>query len=158
LVQEIPLLVVRSSADGYRVKREYEIETDPKSSNKDLILWKDLRDDNNINIVKDGNGGYWVNNVNYEGQTIDQKLLDGYEKAILGDSSFCGNQNDSFFNAANVICDVTLESNSNNTQIWCGSCKDFYKRTTCVHALAIKDPDQLEIRLEPIKQKKNAGV
>jgi hypothetical protein len=71
MVQELPLLVVRASADGYRVKREYAIETDPKLSNKDLILWKDLQDDRNINIVKDGNGGSWVNNVNYEGQTID---------------------------------------------------------------------------------------
>jgi hypothetical protein len=71
MVQELPLLVVRLSSDGYRVKREYAIETNPKPSNKDLILWKYLRDDKNINIVKDGNGGYWVNNTNYEGQTID---------------------------------------------------------------------------------------
>jgi hypothetical protein len=55
-----------------------------------------LNYDKNINIVKNGNGGYWVNNVNYEGQTIDQKRLDEYENAILGDSSFCGNQKDSF--------------------------------------------------------------
>jgi hypothetical protein len=37
----------------------YAIETDPKSSNKDLILWKDIIVDKDINIVEDGNGGYW---------------------------------------------------------------------------------------------------
>jgi hypothetical protein len=51
-----------------------------------------------------------------------------------------------------------LEPNSNNAQIWCDSCKDLYKRTTCVHALAIKDPDELEIRLEPIKQTKDTRI
>jgi hypothetical protein len=83
--------------------------------------------------------------------------LDEYEKAILGESSFCGNQKESFLNAANGICHVTLKSNSNKSQIWFGSCNDFYKRTTCVHALAIKDPDELEIRFEPIKQQKMLG-
>jgi hypothetical protein len=146
---EFPKLIHTHSIERVDIERIYRIDdaslcTDSKIAKACALLTRE------VDIVSDCSGGYFVNTNGYLGKEIDNTRIQRYHQALDGKFSSDFTKRRELFEATEGLCHVTYQKTVEGNPTWMGNCMDFWKTTTCPHAVSIKYKDVMEVNCSKV--------
>ena len=141
---EFPKLIHTHSIERVDIDRIYRID-DPSLCTDSKITHACGLLTSKVDIVTDSCHGYFVNTNGYLGKAIDKSRIERYRQALNEKFSTDYTKRRELFEATEGLCHVTYQNSVEGKRTWMGNCMEFWKTTTCPHAVSIKYRDVMEV-------------
>ena len=157
---ELPRLIVKMSRERVGMHRRYISALHQKQI--PCSVYQDYLDyDLDSDVYTDNDGVVYMNNIGFQGKTIDKQRINLFKKALAGEwTGDCEDRKDYFELVHSLVCvrKKKVRSGLQLSDVWVCDCERFYKKTVCVHSCIKHHPiamrDKSEIKSSVAKQKK----